>query len=682
MGTRGCRRIWEHAKTGASSWLKDRSRTGRRSQRCLFPGTFLAPSHLDGGVDNLGERCFSGQRNGLTSPLPPLLPLSARRHSPFSSPLSGHHKLSDTGRQPAFSSVSRRPAVFESAPSLRDEYPDVARQYHPTLNEGQPTPDEVSSTASFRPWWKCDKGPDHEWEASLANRTRGGNGGPCCPGLQLSVTNSRVAKFSEIAAQLHSTSVSGRCQGAKLNPISPQSLHGSPPCSRDVSKRAPSLRDEYPAVAAQYHPTRNRDEPVSVDGIGPFTSAMLWWKCEEGPDHEWQTTVASRTSGGSGCPCCAGLQLSVTNSLTAKFPQIAAELHPTKNGPGMDGSKILAGTVKKFWWKCDKGPDHEWDATVKNRTSHGSGCPCCAGLQLSVTNSLIAKFPQIAAELHPTKNGPGVDGSKILAGTHKKFWWKCNKGPDHEWQATVNHRTSHGSGCPCCAGRQLSITNSLTAKFPQIAAELHPTKNGPGVDGSKILAGTAEKFWWKCDKGPDHEWEATVSSRTSGGTGCPCCAGLQLSSTNSLTAKFPQIAAELQPTKNGPGMDGSKILAGTNKKVWWKCDKGPDHEWEATVNSRTSAGKGCPCCAGQKLSSTNSLTAKSPQIAAQLHPTKNGPGVDGSKILAGTAEKFWWKCNKGPDHEWEARVADRTSRGTGCPFCSGRRASVTNNLAT
>eukprot|EP00899_Mesostigma_viride_P027015 jgi/Mesvir1/7499/Mv25819-RA.1 len=479
-----------------------------------------------------------------------------------------------------------------------------------------------------------------------------------------------------------STSVSGRRQVAKLKPISPQSLHGSPPRSPDVFEPAPRLRDKYPGVAAQYHPTRNRDEPVSVDGVGPFSSAMLWWKCEEGPDHEWQATVAHRTSGGTGCPCCAGRQLSVTNSLTAKFPQIAAELHPTKNGPGVDGSKILAGTYKKFWWKCNKGPDHEWEASVSDRTSGGSGCPCCAGRQLSVTNSLMAKFPQIAAELHPTKNGPGMDGSKILAGTTDKFWWKCDKGPDHEWQATVDSRTSGGRGCPCCAGLQLSVTNSLTTKFPQIAAELHPTKNGPGVDGSEILAGTAEKVWWKCDKGPDHEWDATVNDRTSGGTGCSCCAGRQLSVTNSLAAKFPQIAAELHPTKNGPKVDGSKILAGSNKKFWWKCDKGPDHEWDATVNHRTSAGKGCPCCAGRQLSVTNSLTAKFPQIAAELHPTKNGPGVDGSKILAGTCKKFWWKCDKGPDHEWHATVDSRTSGGTGCPVCSGRRASVTNNLAT
>ena len=34
---------------------------------------------------------------------------------------------------------------------------------------------------------------------------------------------------------------------------------------------------------------------------------------------------------------------------------------------------------------------------------------------------------------------------------------------------------------------------------------------------------------------------------------------------------------------------------GIAKKVWWKCDKRDDHEWNASPNSR-SKGSGCPFC--------------------------------------------------------------------------------------
>ena len=35
------------------------------------------------------------------------------------------------------------------------------------------------------------------------------------------------------------------------------------------------------------------------------------------------------------------------------------------------------------------------------------------------------------------------------------------------------------------------------------------------------------------------------------------------------------------------------ITLGSNKKVWWKCDKG--HEWEAKIVNRTK-GAGCQIC--------------------------------------------------------------------------------------
>ena len=37
-------------------------------------------------------------------------------------------------------------------------------------------------------------------------------------------------------------------------------------------------------------------------------------------------------------------------------------------------------------------------------------------------------------------------------------------------------------------------------------------------------------------------------------------------------------------------------MAGSNRRIWWKCDKGPNHEWGAVLRSRTSEGRGCPYC--------------------------------------------------------------------------------------
>jgi len=204
-------------------------------------------------------------------------------------------------------------------------------------------------------------------------------------------------------------------------------------------------------------------------------------------------------------------------------------------------------------------------------------------------------FPKIAAEWHPTKNGDLVP-EQMISGSNKRYWWKCNKGPDHEWKTAVGNRTHNKSNCPCCAGKKVSVTNSLQALIPEIAAEWHPTKNGV-LTPQQVVARSGKKVWWKCTKGPDHEWKTIVASRTHNESNCPCCSGQKVSVTNSLQTLFPEISAEWHPTKNGI-LTPEQIVAHARKKVWWKCQKDPDHEWKAAVYSRTDKSKiGCPSCA-------------------------------------------------------------------------------------
>ena len=52
-----------------------------------------------------------------------------------------------------------------------ETHPELAEQWHPTKN-GDLTPQDVVSGSHRKVWWKC---PDcgYEWEASIANRSRG-----------------------------------------------------------------------------------------------------------------------------------------------------------------------------------------------------------------------------------------------------------------------------------------------------------------------------------------------------------------------------------------------------------------------------------------------------------------------------------------------------------------------------
>ncbi|MCE7748882.1 MAG: zinc-ribbon domain-containing protein, partial [Candidatus Heimdallarchaeota archaeon] len=136
--------------------------------------------------------------------------------------------------------------------------------------------------------------------------------------------------------------------------------------------------------------------------------------------------------------------------LASCYPELAEEWYQEKNGE-ISPDKVVAGSGKLYWWKCDKGPDHIWKTSLSNRTRvSGGGCPFCAGQKVSVTNSLASLHPDLAKEWYQEKNGK-ITSDKVVAGSGKLYWWKCDKGPDHIWKTSPRNRTKRrATGCPYC----------------------------------------------------------------------------------------------------------------------------------------------------------------------------------------------------------------------------------------
>ena len=194
-----------------------------------------------------------------------------------------------------------------------------------------------------------------------------------------------------------------------------------------------------------------------------------------------------------------------------------------------------------------------------------------------------------------------------------------------------------------------------------------------------ISYGSAQKVWWKCDKG--HSWQMDVNHRTGPDKNkCPICSNRRiLVGYNDLATTNPEIASEWHPTNNGT-LNPQDVTRYNNKKVWWlgKCG----HEWQAVISSRTgNQSCGCPYCSNQKtLTGYNDLATTHPALASEWHPTKNLP-LTPQKISAGSAKKAWWlgKCG----HEWQAVIASRARDGVGCPYCAKKKViKGVNDLAT
>ena len=198
-----------------------------------------------------------------------------------------------------------------------------------------------------------------------------------------------------------------------------------------------------------------------------------------------------------------------------------------------------------------------------------------------------------------------------------------------------------------------------------MAEQWHPTKN-QNFTPFQVGLGSEKKVWWKCPKGEDHEWKATTSSRNYG-NGCPVCASRKVVLSNSLKILNPELADEWHSSLN-KDLKPNQVTPFSNKKVWWKCPKGEDHEWEALISSR-SEGNGCAVCDGKKIVSSNCLATLNPKLAEQWHPLENG-SLTPFNIAINSNKKVWWKCDKFDDHEWYTTISNRSGRGDSCPFCS------------
>lgn len=146
--------------------------------------------------------------------------------------------------------------------------------------------------------------------------------------------------------------------------------------------------------------------------------------------------------------------------LTDAAPEVAGEWCYVKNA-GWGPEHFSRGSNVRAWWICSIC-QREYRAQINNRVLAKSGCPYCTSRKVCADNSLAAKFPDVAKQWHPTRNGT-LGPEELSYGTTRKVWWQCEKAADHEWQSVINSRTM-GRGCPFCRGLKGSITRKVGPK--------------------------------------------------------------------------------------------------------------------------------------------------------------------------------------------------------------------------
>jgi hypothetical protein len=189
------------------------------------------------------------------------------------------------------------------------------------------------------------------------------------------------------------------------------------------------------------------------------------------------------------------------------------EWHSDYNSPILP-EHVSPKSNADYWWECGKSKEHVWPASFGTR-SKGHGCPFCAGQRPDSSNSLGALYPALAAEWSQGLNGD-ITPFMILPSSNKLFWWSCPVCTS-DYDTRPNYRLQ-GEACPYCAGKRVNNTNSLATKYPALAAQWHPEKNG-SLTPHMVTSGSSKRVWWQCSK--EHEWDAVIYSRKQ--RGCRQC---------------------------------------------------------------------------------------------------------------------------------------------------------------
>ena len=594
--------------------------------------------------------------------------------------------------------------VWKGFNDLETTHPELAKEWHPTMN-GELTPSDFTYGSRKDIWWICANG--HSYQAKIVYRTRG-HGCPYCSGNRvLAGVTDLETLHPNLAKEWHPTKngnlkPSDFTAGSSKKKVWWQCKHGHewqarindrvmgkscPTCAnKRLLKGFNDLATRYPEIAKEWDIEKN--DSLKPSEVLCNYSKKVWWKCKCG--HEWQARIIDRVHGRN-CPRCSKSGVvSDFNDLATKYPELAKEWHPTKNGT-LRPQDITVGSARKVWWRCEHG--HEWETYVRTRVK-GSSCPHCAAEKrlakrmekmIEKQSSQIKKsqkkviprirkssgtsFPQEALYYYIKKISVDSESRAEIKGEEVDIYIPAlNVGIEYDGSYYHSGKTAlekemrknrilKESGVSLVRIKEIKDESSdiLFSIENDVPTFFYSPRRYVLLDEliQKVILYVFGEEYWDVNIKQD-----TVQILE---------AYRKDLEENSLAAKYPELAKEWHPTKNGK-LQPNEVLPSSHYSVWWVCEN--RHEWQAPVYRRKK-GNGCPYCTNHRVwKGFNDLQTRHPDIAKEWHPTKNG-NLKPDDVTYGSIQKVWWQCKNG--HEWEAKVQGRTFSKTGCPYCSGNK---------
>ncbi|MCZ2804263.1 zinc-ribbon domain-containing protein [Modestobacter sp. VKM Ac-2983] len=375
--------------------------------------------------------------------------------------------------------------------------------------------------------------------------------------------------------------------------------------------------------------------------------------------------------------------------LAVTHPEVAAQFVDVVDG-APSGSRpvdLTAGSGARCRWRC---PDcsGEWVTSVANRTTRRSGCPACARqrgrllarARTARTPALSAARPDAAAEFVTNISRPDRDASTTPSGSHDRVRWRCSRG--HHWEASTRQRVKYATQCPTC------LAGLWTSRLEFEVAELVSVATGSAVTVGARLP--------RADRASDELVDLLIDD-------VDLLVDLDPPRWHSGPVAITRDAKKLERLAGRPYVRIRPAALGRlpttrateAQQVLFDGPVDQPDTW-ATAVVRTLTGSRSLTLADELPESARvaaliradarwrvlraghprrSLASEHPDISSQFVRTISRPGATPTDLAPAGDDRVLWQC---PDcgHLWEARVANRTALGTGCPPCSSRRGAI------
>ena len=353
--------------------------------------------------------------------------------------------------------------------SLARKRPDLARQWHPTLN-GTVKPKDIPYSSGKYYHWLCDLG--HSWENTP--NARSGHNHSHCPYC----TNNKVLKgFNDLKTLFPKISkFAYKWNPSSVVPGSPLAFDWKCPKEHKwrQSIREVCLLEGYPCpycsgrkVLAGFNDLKTTHPNLAkeADGWDPRqymkgSHNRMPWKCPKG--HTWVAQIGERVTKESECRYCKNREVWVGfNDLATTHPELAKQAH------NWDPTTLTAGSQKKVEWLCSL--KHTWLTAVNKRAVFNTECPYCSNSKVWVGfNDLATTHPHLVADAYQW------DPKTVTFGSERKVKWKCLMA-GHIWRAQISNRARLDTACPTC------VPGGFSPGLPANVYTLYAKKNGKQV---------------------------------------------------------------------------------------------------------------------------------------------------------------------------------------------------------